>query len=244
MRIATVSLRALESQKPPPRLKPRHKIRPGGERQATEPASNIVGRCHQADEDELLLQHLSQVRAIALQIRRRFHHADIDDLVADGTLGLLKAIRSFDGSRGVLLKTYAEYRIRGEILDGLRTMRWLSRRACRNQVQVFTFCSANLEELEEVAQQCGWSGGSAPDPGTIYDAKERTQLLAKAISRLPQRSREVIEMRYHRELNWKQIVQLLNEREWKVYDLHDGALRLLRRSLARKKVTRRSAPAT
>lgn len=45
---------------------------------------------------------------------------DYNDLVADGTVGLMKAWKSFDKNRGVKFETYASYRIRGEILDGLK----------------------------------------------------------------------------------------------------------------------------
>jgi len=45
---------------------------------------------------------------------------DYNDLVSDGTVGLLKAWESFDPNRGVKFETYASYRIRGEILDGLK----------------------------------------------------------------------------------------------------------------------------
>lgn len=45
---------------------------------------------------------------------------DYNDLVADGTVGLMKAMKSFDKNRGVKFETYASYRIRGEILDGLK----------------------------------------------------------------------------------------------------------------------------
>jgi RNA polymerase sigma factor for flagellar operon FliA len=45
---------------------------------------------------------------------------DYNDLVADGTVGLMKAWKSFDRNRGVKFETYASYRIRGEILDGLK----------------------------------------------------------------------------------------------------------------------------
>lgn len=45
---------------------------------------------------------------------------DYDDLVSDGTVGLLKAWESFDPNKGVKFETYASYRIRGEILDGLK----------------------------------------------------------------------------------------------------------------------------
>jgi RNA polymerase sigma factor for flagellar operon FliA len=45
---------------------------------------------------------------------------DYNDLVSDGTVGLMKAWGNFDPNRGVKFETYASYRIRGEILDGLK----------------------------------------------------------------------------------------------------------------------------
>ncbi len=45
---------------------------------------------------------------------------EYDDLVSDGTVGLMKAWENFDPERGVKFETYASYRIRGEILDGLK----------------------------------------------------------------------------------------------------------------------------
>ena len=55
------------------------------------------------------------------RLRARFA-VELDDLVGYGMLGLLDAARKFDHSRGVMFKTYAEHRIRGAILDGLRGM--------------------------------------------------------------------------------------------------------------------------
>jgi len=45
---------------------------------------------------------------------------DYNDLVSDGTVGLMKAWEKFDPNRGVKFETYASYRVRGEILDGLK----------------------------------------------------------------------------------------------------------------------------
>jgi RNA polymerase sigma factor for flagellar operon FliA len=45
---------------------------------------------------------------------------DYNDLVSDGTVGLMKAWDNFDPERGVKFETYSSYRIRGEILDGLK----------------------------------------------------------------------------------------------------------------------------
>ena len=52
---------------------------------------------------------------------------DLDDLVSAGTIGLIAAIDRFDPARQLQLKTYAEYKIRGAILDTLRSLDGLSR---------------------------------------------------------------------------------------------------------------------
>ncbi len=83
-----------------------------------------------AERERLLLLHLPQVRLVAESLRVRLRFAmEFEDLVSYGVIGLLKAIERFDPERGVLLKTYAEHRIRGAILDGARAMDWLPRGA-------------------------------------------------------------------------------------------------------------------
>lgn len=78
--------------------------------------------------DSLVMQHLPQVRLIARRIHRRLPaHISQDDLISSGVIGLLAAIDSFDGSRNIQLKTYAERRIRGAILDCLRRADWTPR---------------------------------------------------------------------------------------------------------------------
>jgi RNA polymerase sigma factor FliA len=82
------------------------------------------------DREALLLRHLPQVYLVARGVWERVRFAvELDDLVGYGTIGLVRAIEKYDPARGILLKTYAEYRIRGAILDGLRGMDWLSRAA-------------------------------------------------------------------------------------------------------------------
>ena len=96
------------------------------------PAPSIT----EQEREKLLLAHLPQVRLVAETIRRRLPRAaDLNDLIGYGVVGLLQALDRFDPSRGILLKTYAEQRIRGAILDGLRTMDWLSRGARQKQRQ-------------------------------------------------------------------------------------------------------------
>ena len=78
--------------------------------------------------DALIMEHLPQVRIIARRIHERLPgNVSIDDLISTGTLGLIAAIDNFDPHENVKLKTYAEYRIRGAILDGLRSRDWAPR---------------------------------------------------------------------------------------------------------------------
>ncbi len=52
---------------------------------------------------------------------------DVDDLISMGTFGLIEALARFDTSRGIQFKTYCTARIRGSILDNLRTNDWVPR---------------------------------------------------------------------------------------------------------------------
>ena len=54
-------------------------------------------------------------------------HIEVDDLVSVGVLGLIDAIQKYDPTRGAKFKTYAEFRVRGAILDELRSMDWVPR---------------------------------------------------------------------------------------------------------------------
>lgn len=80
------------------------------------------------DRDRLILEHLPQVRLIARKIHERLPETILfDDLVSAGIIGLIQAIDNFDPGQNVKLRTYAEFRIRGAILDSLRESDWAPR---------------------------------------------------------------------------------------------------------------------
>lgn len=78
--------------------------------------------CLTPDERErLILEHLQQVKWIAAGVRERLPDTVLEeDLISAGTLGLILAVDNFDPSRNASLRTYAEHRIRGAILDCVR----------------------------------------------------------------------------------------------------------------------------
>ncbi|HCE39888.1 MAG: RNA polymerase sigma factor FliA [Alcanivorax sp.] len=85
------------------------------------------------DHDALLEQHLPAVRrqALALQVKLP-SGIDLDDLIQAGTVGLLDALRRFDPNAGASFSTFASQRIRGAMIDELRTRDWLPRSVRRN----------------------------------------------------------------------------------------------------------------
>lgn len=74
-----------------------------------------------------MLDYMGLVRALAWKIHQKLpRHVELDDLYGYGCIGLAEAARSFDERRGIEFTTYAYYRIRGAILDGLSKMSWFN----------------------------------------------------------------------------------------------------------------------
>ena len=82
------------------------------------------------DRDALIEQHRSYVRALAIKVLQTLPSAvELNDLIAYGNIGLVEAADRYDPRRGVAFPTFAHYRIKGAIYDGLREMGYYSRSA-------------------------------------------------------------------------------------------------------------------
>ena len=78
--------------------------------------------------DDLIVSHLPLVKFLVGRIATQLPpHLDQDDLMSAAVIGLITAAERFDPSRGVQFKTFAEQRIRGTIIDELRSQDWLTR---------------------------------------------------------------------------------------------------------------------
>lgn len=81
-------------------------------------------------EDELIAEHAPLVRRLALQLAGRLPaNVELDDLMQAGMIGLLDAVRRYEVQQSAKFETYATTRIRGAMLDELRSQDWLSRGA-------------------------------------------------------------------------------------------------------------------
>jgi RNA polymerase sigma factor FliA len=112
------------------------------------------------ERERLILEHLPQVRLIARRIQERLpENISLDDLVSTGVVGLISAIDKFDPTQNVKLRTYAEYKIRGAILDSLRGLDWAPRQKRHRSKQIEKAIAAAEQRLkrapaeDEVAAQ-------------------------------------------------------------------------------------------
>ena len=128
------------------------------------PYATEIDETADSRRERLILEHLPQVHLIA----RRFHEklpgsVCLDDLVSTGVIGLIGAIDNFDSRQNTKLKTYAEYKIRGAILDSLRSMDWASRHRRKKAKDIEAAIQTAQQKLqgapteEQIAAEMGMS---------------------------------------------------------------------------------------
>ncbi len=79
-------------------------------------------------KEQIILQHAPLIRYIVNRIAIRLpSHIDLDDLHNTGVIGLMDAIDKYNPDKNCKFKTYAEFRIKGAILDQLRSLDWVPR---------------------------------------------------------------------------------------------------------------------
>jgi RNA polymerase sigma factor for flagellar operon FliA len=121
-------------------------------------ALRLVG----AERDKLLLEHLPTVRYIARKIHERLpQHVEMEDLMSAGIMGLIDAFNKFDHSRHVLFNSYAQFRIKGSIVDSLRVLDWGPRelrrkgRAIEEATRTLTHQLGRAPGEQEIADHMG-----------------------------------------------------------------------------------------
>ena len=174
----------------------------------TETELDVIWRTFKRTRDEnlrntLIEHHMPLVRSIAERVLQTLPKSiDVDDLSSAGTFGLMDAINGFDLSRGIKFKTYCTTRIRGSILDELRSQDWVPRlvrlkahrldRAIRqlegelgrapNQIEIAKTLGITLEELQaheaEANAKTIFSLSEKWDDGDEDKEMEKVEILA------------------------------------------------------------------
>ncbi len=157
------------------------------------------------------------------------HSVSEDDLYSAGMLGLLKASRSYDPTRGAEFKTYAYHRVRGAMLDELRTLDYLPRslRDKARQEGVNPPAVVTLPTDEDGSDNLEAAAQGTPE---IEKAELLVQLQA-GISSLPEKMRMVMHLYYNEGKRMREIGAQLQLTESRVSQIHSAAVARLRRSM-------------
>jgi RNA polymerase sigma factor for flagellar operon FliA len=152
--------------------------------------SNGIEPCAiQSEKDRAVLEHSDLVKYIALRLISRLpDHISVEDLISAGVLGLIDAIEKYDAGQGIPFEYYAKIRIKGAMLDEIRSMDWVPRSLRQKSTNMEKACVSLEQRLgrdpteEEIASELN------------VDLDEFHKLLdeIKGISFLPENIHDVI----------------------------------------------------
>lgn len=226
--------------------------------------------------NELILTYTPLIKYIAARLAARLPaQVSLDDLISCGIIGLIDAINKFDVSKNVQFKTYAEFRVKGAMLDELRALDWVPR-SIRRKTTDLEKAYADIEKQvgrpatdEEVAEAMGLglddfyklldetksvsfmdieflrqktTEANDPtlaetfamddrDPFTAINLAQIRELIANAISDLPEKEKLTVALYYQDELTMKEIGEVLGYTESRISQMHSKAMFRLRAKL-------------
>lgn len=122
---------------------------------------------------QLMEEHQGLVRSLAWAMRRSLpENVDLDDLIGYGQVGLAEAARDFDASLGNQFSTFAYYRIRGAMCDGLSKLLWYSRAAYQRM------------RFQQLADDAVQEDVDNPNSSELADASGNTQWFSRMATSL------------------------------------------------------------
>ena len=148
--------------------------------------------------EQLVLQYSPLVVTIADQIHRRLPCEDRDDLVSSGMVGLLAAVDRYDPGRCVPFMAYARPRVRGAILDALRTIDFVPHSARRRgeSVRILSLdvpeAGTGADQLRAPSLAETIADEHARDPEEAVVAQEEHEVVRTAVEALPERERQIV----------------------------------------------------
>jgi RNA polymerase sigma factor for flagellar operon FliA len=112
-----------------------------------------AARITPGDKERLILEYAPTIKYIAQRVAARLPpHIALEDLINAGVIGLIDAIEKYDSSRDNTFKTYAEFRIRGAMLDELRSLDWVPRSVRQKETAIERAYAALERQLGRSAQ--------------------------------------------------------------------------------------------
>ena len=212
-----------------------------------------------AATDTIARNLIPLVHEVAAQVARRVpSHVGMDDLVGAGMLGLAGALTRYDEERSDTFKGYAEFRIRGAIIDDLRRRDIMSRDArieskrLQKSIDDLSHRLGHQAEADEIAEHLGVTmdeyremqlrlngarlvssedldlSDDADSPLQCLEETELRRRLIEGIEALPERLRLVLWLYYYEELPLRAIADMLNVTPSRICQIRSEAVNRLR----------------
>lgn len=193
------------------------------------------GQLHESDtaRDEMIVDALPLVATIAKHMAQRLPPSvTIDELTSAGTIGLIKAAGRFDSERGLQFGTYARHRIRGEMLDYLRSLDPLSRgeRRTRRQCAACPKVSGGptLVSIDLVLTEVSKIRSDDERP---VDSISQTRI-TRARHCLSERENRIIDLSFYAGWKNREIARQMGVTEGRISQIRANALAKLRANLS------------
>jgi len=208
--------------------------------------------------DKLVNEHLALVSSIAQKVAKQVSTTlDYDELLACGREGLVQAAHRYDPERGVAFSTFAYYRIRGAIFDGVRKLgpvvpgnrrlnfeeradQYIEQQSGELKPQTAVAAAERLGNMVadlatayvlSCADMSEEPDHSAVDPGEAAETREELALVHRNLDRLPDNEQQLIRMMYFDDLTMQQAAAKLGITKGWASRLHARALSRLRRGV-------------
>lgn len=207
------------------------------------------------------------IRYWAKHYHYQYHQVlEFEDLVMVGVIGLIDAMNKYKKDKKNQFKTYAEFRIRGEIIDELRKQDWMTRSERNKQKKYKKAKSSLTEELgrmptssemnnvlpfkskDMIRMQQYEAGetikhyveGETVQQGqlenTEFDVYSLKKTLSVVLEELPKTMRLIVTLKYFEDLNFHEISQVVNLSEGRICQLHAEALEMLKDFIEAQKI--------
>ncbi len=220
-----------------------------------------------SSRQEIIKSFMPTIRYWAKHYHYQYHQVlDFEDLVMVGVIGLIDAMNKYKKDKQNQFKTYAEFRIRGEIIDELRKQDWMTRsernkqkkykRAKRDLTEelgrnptqeeitnVLPFKSRDMIRLEQ------YENGETIKPyvegetvsgrgleNSEFDNYALKKTLAVVMEELPKTMRLILTLKYFEDLNFFEISKVVSLSEGRICQLHAEALAMLKEHLDNNKI--------
>lgn len=221
----------------------------------------------ETSRQETIKNFMPTIRYWAKHYHYQYHQVlDFEDLVMVGVIGLIDAMNKYKKDKKNQFKTYAEFRIRGEIIDELRKQDWMTRsertkqkkyKRAKNDLteelgrpptsdevsNVLHFKSNDmirLEQYETGETIKAYVEGETLSQGSLTSVEFESYSLKKTLSvildELPKTMRLIVTLKYFEDLNFHEISSVVSLSEGRICQLHAEALELLKDHLEKQKI--------